>query len=186
MSSRRKKQQPKPSDLFRAPIITERFIIREATRADARELERTMDAAKLATGARTVDGARRFDSGLSEIPVWSATRAVCEKGSVRIVGGVVLTEVDTHAGDTPRIGWWLEAGADTYGTELVSAVDGRLRAIGANTVIMHVHTDDDIALRVAEQAGFTRGAAVQHATSTGQEIDFWEYVRTTGWAAPVR
>ena len=185
MAFRRNKPPPKPSELFRAPIITERLIIREATRADAQALERTMDAAELAAGARTVDGARRFDSGLSEVPVWSATRAVCEKGSIRIVGGVVLTEVDTHAGDTPRIGWWLVPGADMYGSELVSAVDGRLRAMGASTVIMHLHIDDNIALAVAEEAGFTRGAAVQHATSTGQEIDFWEYVRTTGWAAPV-
>jgi RimJ/RimL family protein N-acetyltransferase len=180
MSSRRNKPQPKPSDLFRAPIITERLIIREATRGDAQELERTMDAAELAAGARTVDGARRFDSGLAEVPVWSATRAVCEKGSVHIVGGVVLTEVDTHAGDTPRIGWWLEPGADRYGSELVRAVDDRLRAIGAHTVIMHLHNDDDTALGVAEEAGFTRGTAVRHTTSTGQQLDFWEYVRTTG------
>ena len=180
MGSRRNKPPPKASVLFRAPIITERFIIREATRADARALERTMDAAELAAGAHTVDGARRFDSGLAEVPVWSATRAVCEKGSVRIVGGVVLTEVDTHAGDTPRIGWWLEPAANRYGSELVRAVDERLRAIGADTVVMHLRTDDDIALGVAEEAGFTRGTAVQHTTSTGQQIDFWEYVRTTG------
>jgi RimJ/RimL family protein N-acetyltransferase len=180
MGSRRNKPQPKASELFRAPIITERLIIREATRADARTLERTMDAAKLAAGARTVDGARRFDSGLAEVPVWSATRAVCEKGSVRIVGGVVLTEVDTHAGDTPRIGWWLEPDANRYGSELVRAVDDRLRAIGADTVIMHLRPDDDIALGVAEEAGFTRGTTVRHTTSNGQQIDFWEYVRTTG------
>ncbi len=115
MGFRRDKPQPKASELFRAPIITERLIIREATRADAQTLERSMDAAEVAAGARTVDGARRFDSGLAEVPVWSATRAVCEKGSVRIVGGVVLTEVDMHAGDTPRIGWWLEPDADRYG-----------------------------------------------------------------------
>ena len=139
-----------------------------------------MDATDLAAGARTVDGARRFDSGLAAVPVWSATRAVCEKGSVRIVGGVVLTEVDTHAGDTPRIGWWLEPGAEMYGSEIVRAVDDRLRAMGADTVVMHLRTDDDIALGVAEEAGFIRGPTVQHMTSTGQQIDFWEYVKTPG------
>lgn len=38
----------------------------------------------------------------------------------------------------------------------------------------------EIALGVAEEAGFTGRAAVQHATSTGHQIDFWEYVRTIG------
>jgi RimJ/RimL family protein N-acetyltransferase len=180
MAFRRGKPPPKASELFRAPIITERLIIREATRADAQAIERSMDAAELAAGARTSDGARRFDSGLAEVPVWSATRVVCEKGSVRIVGGVVLTEVDMHAGDTPRIGWWLEPDAQTYGSELVRAVDGRLRAMGAQTVVMHLHADDQIALGIAEEAGFTRGTALQHSTSTGQQIDFWEYVKTAG------
>ena len=180
MGSRRDKSPPKASELFRAPIITERLIIREAARADARALERSMDATELTAGARTVDGARRFDSGLAEVPVWSATRAVCEKGSVRIVGGVVLTEVDIHAGDRPRIGWWLEPDAQRYGSELVRAVDDRLRAMGADTVVMHLRADDDTALGVAEEAGFIRGKAVQHMTSTGQQIDFWEYVKTPG------
>ena len=139
-----------------------------------------MDATGLTGGERTVDGARRFDSGLAEVPVWSATRAVCEKGSVRIVGGVVLTEVDVHAGDTPRIGWWLVPGAERYGGELVGAVDDRLRAMGADTVVMHLRADDDVALGVAEEAGFVRGSAVRHVTSTGRQIDFWEWVKTPG------
>ena len=180
MFGKRSGQQPKPSELFRAPIITDRLIIREATRNDAKEIERSMDAADLVLGERTVDGARRFDSGLAEVPVWSATRVVCEKGSLRVVGGVVLTEVEMHAGDSPRIGWWLESPAAAYGTEMVSAVDARLRAMGADTVVMHLRTDDAAAIGVAEQTGFTRGAAVQHVTSSGRQIDFWEYTRTTG------
>lgn len=168
------------SELFRAPIITEHFIVREATRADAQALESTMDAAHLAQGTRTTDGARRFDSGLAEVPVWSATRAVCEKGSARIVGGVVLTDVEAATGESRRIGWWLEPGSDQHGTELVRAVDERLRAMGADTVVMHVRADDDVAIRVADEAGFSRGDAVNHTTSTGQQIDFWNYVRMTG------
>ena len=58
-----------PAELYRAPIITQRLIIREATRADARELERTMDDANFGGGDRTSDGARRFGAGLSEVPV---------------------------------------------------------------------------------------------------------------------
>jgi RimJ/RimL family protein N-acetyltransferase len=172
--------QPTPSELFRAPIITDRLIIREATRADARALENTMDAAELAEGARTTDGARRFDSGLGEVPVWSAARVVCEKGSVRVVGGVVLTTVGSMPGDARRIGWWLVPGAEEYGTELINAVSDRVRAMGADSIVMHVRADDEAALGVAEEAGFVRGDSVRHTTSAGDEIDFVEYVRTTG------
>lgn len=52
--------------------------------------------------------------------------------------------------------------------------------MGADTVVMHLRTDDDIALAAAEEAGFIRGTALQHMTSTGQQIDFWEYVKTPG------
>ncbi len=52
--------------------------------------------------------------------------------------------------------------------------------MGADTVVMHLRTDDEVAIGVAEAAGFTRGTAVQHVTSTGQQIDFWEYVKTAG------
>jgi hypothetical protein len=62
----------------------------------------------------------------------------------------------------------------------VRAVDERLRAMGANTVIMHLRADNDVALGVAEGAGFTRGSSVQHMTMGGHPVDFWEYVRTTG------
>lgn len=177
---RRRKSQPEepaPPDLHRAPIISERLIIREATRADARALEETMAAAGLDEGERTADGARRFGAGLAEVPMWTATRAVCEKGSARIVGGVVLTEVDGSSSDRPRIGWWLRPDAAEYAAELIAAVDQRLRQLGAAVVVMHVRADDERAIAVTEAAGFRRGEAVRHTTQTGVELDFWRYSR---------
>jgi hypothetical protein len=32
-------------------------------------------------------------------------------------------------------------------------------------------------IRVAEEAGFRRRAAVRHSTVSGEELDFWEFVR---------
>ena len=136
-----------------------------------------MDASGLDAGEHTSDGARRFGAGHAETPVWSATRAVCEKGSARIVGGLVLTEIDDPSGDVRRIGFWLVPGAERYAAELITAADERLRAEGADRVVMHVRTDDDAALSDAEAAGFRRSDAVQHTTTAGRQLDFWEYVR---------
>ncbi len=136
-----------------------------------------MEAAQFGAGDHTVDGARRFGDGMSEVPVWSATRAVCEKGSADIVGGVVITEEGATA-DVRRIGWWLQPGAERYAPELLAATDERLRAMGASAVMMHLRATDAEALRVAEAAGFRRGAAVQHTTTSGQLLDFWEYIRS--------
>ena len=174
-----RRRQPKPTtgDLHRAPIITDQLIIREATRRDAQALEETMDASGLDEGDRTTDGARRFDAGHSEAPVWTATRAVCEKGSARIVGGLVLTEVADPEADVRRIGFWLEPGAERYAAQLIAAADQRLRAEGADRVLIHVRADDEPAQRNAEAAGFRRSEAVRHTTSAGRELDFWEYVR---------
>ena len=177
MRRRRNQPEPTPPDLHRAPLISERLIVREATRADARPLEETMASADLDEGQRTADGARRFGAGMTEVPVWTATRAVCEKGSAKIVGGVVLTEVDDSAGEARRVGWWLERGADHYAAELVAAIDERLRALGVEVVVMHVRSDDERAIRVAEEAGYRRGDAVQHTTHAGRQLDFWQYSR---------
>lgn len=175
--ARRRSSDKTPAELYRAPIITERLIVREATRGDAKSIERTMEVAGLDIGHRTSDGARRFGAGLAEVPVWSATRAVCEKGSARIVGGLVLSEVDDPSQDVRRIGWWLEPGAERYAPELLAGAEERLRALGADRVVMHVRADDDDALRTVGDAGFRRGDAVQHTNAAGQPLDFWEYVR---------
>lgn len=177
MRRRRSQPEPTPPDLHRAPVISEHLIIREATRADAPALEETMASARLEEGERTADGARRFGAGLTEVPVWTATRAVCEKGTAKIVGGVVLTEFDDRIGEARRIGWWLAAGAEHHATELVAAVDQRLRALEVAVVVMHVRADDDHAIQVAETTGFRRGEPVQHVTQTGRQLDFWEYLR---------
>ena len=167
-----------PADLFRAPIITEHLIVREALRADAPEIERTMDAAELQGGGRTSDGARRFGSALAEIPVWSATRAVCEKGSAQIVGGIVLTAVGDAADHTQRLGWWLEPAAQAYDLELLTAVVERQRAMGTANVIVHVRAASTTAINAVERSGFVRGEAIRHETHDGRAIDFWEYRRT--------
>ena len=177
MRRRRSKPDPTSGELHRAPIISERLIVREATRADAQALEQTMVAADLDEGERTTDGARRFGAGLAEVPVWTATRAVCEKGSARIIGGLVLTEVDDSSGVARRMGWWLGAGSEAYAFELITAVDERLRAMGADVGVMHLRADDDLALRTAENAGFRRGDSLQHTTTSGRQIEFWEYSR---------
>jgi RimJ/RimL family protein N-acetyltransferase len=177
---RRRKSQPtdpKTPDLYRAPIISERLIIREATRSDAPALESTMAAAGLAEGERTADGARRFGAGHAEVPMWTATRAVCEKGSARVVGGVVLTEVDVPTSDAPRIGWWLDAEDAHYAGELVEAVVQRLHQLGAEAIVMQVRVDDEAAIAVAEAAGFRRGDAVRHTNQAGVDLDFWQYSR---------
>lgn len=136
-----------------------------------------MAAADLDEAGRTSDGARRFGAGLAEVPVWTATRAVCEKGTARIVGGVVLTEVDDPTRDVRRVGWWLRPGSEQLASELVGAVDERLRAMGVDAVVMHLRADDDVAIRIAEEAGYQRGEAVQHTTPTGRQVDFWVYSR---------
>lgn len=165
------------AELHRAPIITQHVIIREAARSDAEELERTMEAAHFGPGERTTDGARRFGDGMAEVPMWSATRAVCELGSANIVGGVVITEVPHPTADVRRIGWWLQPGAEHYGTELVAATDERLRAMGATEVVMHLRSDDADGIGVAEQTGFRRCDPVRHTTVTGDVVDFWEFRR---------
>jgi len=176
---RRRKSQPEAisPDLHRAPMIGERLIVREATRADAQMLEATMAEADLDEGERTADGARRFGAGLAEVPMWTATRAVCEKGTARIVGGVVLTEVDAESGDSRRIGWWLGSGSEHYASELIATVDERLRALGTKVVVMHVRADDESANATAEAAGYRRGRSVQHTTQSGRSLEFWEYSR---------
>ena len=165
-----------PGVLYRSPIITEHLIIREATRADARELERTMDDAHFEGGDRTSDGARRFGSSLSEVPVWSATRAVCEKGSARIVGGIVLNEIDDPNASVQRIGFWLQPDAAHYATELVSAADARARGLGADLVVMLLRAEEQTHHRAAEDAGFRRRDKVVHTVGDRPQ-EFWEYVR---------
>ena len=169
--------EPKTPDLHRGPIISEHLIIREATRSDSQALEETMATAGFVEGEHTLDGARRFGLGLSEVPMWTATRAVCEKGSGHIVGGVVLTEVDVAKGEAPRIGWWLDTEHAQYAGELVEAVDQRLRQLGAQVVVMHVRADDETAIAAAEAAGFRRGDAVKHTNQAGVDLDFWQYSR---------
>ena len=165
-----------PATLYRAPIITERFIIREATRADARELERTMDDADFEGGERTPDGARRFGAGLSEVPVWTATRAVCEKGSARIVGGLVFSEVDDATADVQRIGFWLGPDAADHATELISAAAERAQQLGADRVVMHLRAGAEGHHRAAEQAGFRQLGTVVHSVGD-QPVRFLEFVR---------
>lgn len=165
-----------PAELYRAPIITQRLIIREATRADARELERTMDDANFGGGDRTSDGARRFGAGLSEVPVWSATRAVCEKGSARIVGGLVLNELDHATDHVQRIGFWLQPDAAHYATELISAAAERAGSLGADLVVMHLRADAPEHHRAAEEAGFRALGTVVH-TVDDQPLEFREFVR---------
>lgn len=165
-----------PATLYRAPIITERFIVREATRADARELERTMDDADFGDGDRTSDGARRFGAGLSEVPVWTATRAVCEKGSARIVGGLVFSEVDDATADVRRIGFWLQPDAAGYAAELISAAAERAQHIGADRIVMHLRAEAHDHHRAAVQAGFREVGKLAH-TVADQPVEFREFVR---------
>ena len=87
--------------------------------------KRTMDEADFERAEHTSDGARRFGGGLSEVPVWSATRAVCEMGSARIVGGLVATDVEDPTEQVQRIGYWLQPDARHHATELVTAADER-------------------------------------------------------------
>lgn len=166
-----------PAGLHRAPIITERLIIREAARADASALEKSMESAGLAEGERTTDGARRFGPWLADVPVWSVTRAVCEKGTANIVGGVVLSAVEGGGDDHRRIGWWLGENADRYGVEVVTAVDARLREMGVDVIVLHVRAADERAIAVAVGSGFRRSSALQHTTPSGEPVDFWEYAR---------
>ena len=175
---RRRKQPPRdtPADLYRTPIITDHLIIRDATRADARELERTMDDVHFESAEHTSDGARRFGEGLSEVPVWSATRAVCEMGSARVVGGLVTTNVEDPTEHVQRIGYWLQSDARHHAAELLAAADQRVRALGADVVVMHVRTTDHDAIRVAEETGFRRRASIVHHVD-GHPVDFVEYVR---------
>lgn len=177
---KKSKREPTPADLFPAPIITERLIIRQALRTDAGPLEATMDAARLAAGERTADGARRFGSGLHEVPVWSATRAVCEKGTLRVLGGVVINEVDDDTTTaTWRLGWWLVPEVqEQIGVEVVAAVDERLRAIGAHTVTIHVRTDDEAGQRTAVAVGFQPVDTVIHTAADGSELEFRRYVKS--------
>lgn len=134
-----------------------------------------MDAAGLTEAGRTADGARRFGAGLAEVPVWSAARAVCEKGSARIVGGVVLTDVADPEGPARRIGWWLTPDAEPYSIELLAGVVDRVRSTGARRIVVHVRADDDRTSRTVEAAGFRRGAVVHHASEAGDELEFNEY-----------
>lgn len=178
--SRTERQESTPADLFRAPIITEHLIVREALRADAPAIERTMDAAALEGGARTADGARRFGSALAEVPVWSATRAVCEKGTAQIIGGVVLTTVGDPGDHTQRLGWWLDPEAQMYDLELLTAIVDRQRELGTAVVVVHVRAASQTAIDAVERTGFERGEAVRHETHDGRSIDFWEYRRAIG------
>ncbi|NNE11262.1 MAG: hypothetical protein HKN41_03350 [Ilumatobacter sp.] len=168
---------PTPADLFRAPIITENLIIRSSMRTDANALEATMDLARLAGGERTPDGARRFGSGLADVPVWSATRAVCEKGSLNVLGGVVINEVEDTPTETWRIGWWLAPQMQHHAVEVVSHVDARLRAMGAHTVVIHVRTDDQLGQQVAATVGFQPLDTLKHTTAEGTPLEFWRYVK---------
>lgn len=177
MFRKKARHDPTPADLFRAPIITEHLIIRQALRTDATSLEKTMDLARLAAGERTPDGARRFGSGLAEVPVWSATRAVCEKGSLTVLGGVVINEVDGALTETWRVGWWLVPEAQPYAVQLVSAVDSRLRAMGAHTVVIHVRTDDVPGQQTVATVGFHPTDTVQHTGPDGAQLEFWRYVK---------
>lgn len=177
MFSKKSNPDPSPAALFRAPIISEHLIVRQALRADASLLEQTMDMARFSGGHRTPDGARRFGSGLAEVPVWSATRAVCEKGSLAVLGGVVINEIEKSPTETWRIGWWLVPGAQPYAVELVAAVDGRLRAMGVETVVIHARTDDPIGQQTAASVGFHPVDTVRFTTADGGELDFWRYVK---------
>ena len=181
MRRRRSKTPPtddavSANDLFMAPIITDDLVIRGALRSDAADLESTMPSVAADETHHTADGARRFGAGLHELPVWSGTRVVALKGSVRIVGGVVITDEEAEGSTGYRIGWWLEAGAEHHAVELMRGVDRRLRAVGADRVVMHVRADDDAALDAAERAGFVRGAALEHTTAADRPLAFWEYV----------
>ena len=164
------------NDLFRAPIITDHLVIRVAMRSDATALESTMPTDTTDEAQHTADGARRFGAGVHELPVWSGPRVVAMKGSIQIVGGVVITEEEAEGTVAYRIGWWLESDAEAQGEELIRGVDQRLREVGADRVVMHVRADDDATLGAAEAAGFVRGPAVEHLTAAGQPLDFWEYV----------
>lgn len=177
---RRKRSSPDttPTDQFRAPIIGDNLIVREATRADARAIEQTMDAAQLQGGGRTSDGARRFGSALAEIPVWSATRAVCEKGTANIIGGVVITAVGDEVERTRRLGWWLDPAHRAHEDELLDVVVDRLRSTGTGLVLMHVRADAASATQAAERAGFRRGDPIMHAGHDGQPLEFSEYLLT--------
>lgn len=131
-----------------------------------------MTAAGLGEGRRTTDGARRFSGGNAEVPVWSATRVVCELGTMRVLGGLVITDHD-HA---HRIGWWLSPDDAHHAPELLAAAVERVRSLGASRTVVHLRVDDDASIAVAEAAGFRRDAPVQHTTAEGETLDFVEYV----------
>lgn len=163
------------NDLFLAPIITDHLVIRGALRSDATDLESTMPSVAADETQHTADGARQFGAGLHELPVWTGTRVVALKGSVRIVGGLVITDEEAEESTEYRIGWWLGSGAEQHAVELMRGVEQRLRELGADRVVMHVRADDDAALDAAERSGFLRGEALQHSTTAGRLLDFWEY-----------
>lgn len=134
-----------------------------------------MERAGLEEGERTSDGARRFGDGLAQVPVWSATRAVCEKGSAKIIGGVVISDVDDSTAVTKRVGWWLSGDSDRYAIEVLTAVGERLKSMGVAVVVLHVRIADRLSLQVANEAGYRRTNALQHLSVTGEPIDFWAY-----------
>lgn len=136
-----------------------------------------MDAAELQGGGVTIDGARRFGSALAEVPVWAASRAVCEMGTAEIVGGLVLTPVRSPSDRAQRIGWWLIPRLRDRHPELLEAVIERLRSTGTVTAVMHLRTDASDAITAAEHTGFVRGHALEHTIGDGRSADFWEYAR---------
>ncbi len=164
------------NDQFLAPIITDHLVIRGALRSDATDLESTMPDVAADETHHTADGARQFGAGLHDLPVWTNTRVVALKGSVRTVGGVVITDEEAEDATEYRIGWWLASDAEQHAVELMRGVQQRLREIGADRVVMHVPAGDDAAVDAAERSGFMRGEPLQHATTAGRLLDFWEYV----------
>lgn len=159
-------------EAWRAPIVTEHLIIREAVAADSVTMQSTMDdEARHESGLEDQELrglALAVDHGLLHKP----TRMICEMPSGRIIGGVVTFACPDP--EPPRLWLWLGPDGRGHGYEreaLVAVVD-HLHGFDTPEISMRVRSGSIIGLQIVESAGFRRvGETVQGDDGTTDVID---------------